>query len=140
MTILSPGGQEICYTWTPLFILHAGPVVAGTTQPFILKAVDLFHQYVPDTIFQTLTLTIVNLSTNQVVNGVNDVDILNADRGVFDDKGNLTITLEVNDTIVASYPVHQALVLHYTYNLGGTSIGAVQVNFLVLSLSPLSEC
>jgi hypothetical protein len=141
MTInLSPGGPPVYGTLPPPFILYAGPVEAGSTTPFILQAVDYRGQPVPGLTFKTLTLTIVDIATNTIVNGVDDIDILNTGRGTLDIGGDLTIIPETSDLTTTLPKVWRAFVLNYTYNQGAVSVGAVQINFLLINLSPLPEC
>jgi len=48
----------------------------------------------------TLTLTLYSLTTLAIINGVNDLDILNANRGTVDANGLLTILLQPADTVI----------------------------------------
>lgn len=139
MINLSPGGPPIYGTRPPEFILNAGTVVTGSTTPFILQAVNIYRQPVPGLAFQTLTLTIVDIATDTIINNVEDVNILNVDRGTLDSMGNLTIIPEPSDLATNLLRVWRAFILNYTYNPGAVSVGSVQINFLLVNLLPL-EC
>jgi hypothetical protein len=49
-----------------------------------------------------LTLTVYDLETNGIINGLNQANILNAGRGTIDAAGNLTVALESADNPVVT--------------------------------------
>ncbi len=115
-------------------------VPARATAVYTAKIVDQNGNGIPDGSLETLVLSIYDVVTKAIVNGIEDVDILNAGRGVVDTSGNLTLTLEPGDTaILASSPIvgftqERSLVLDWTYN-GGNATGRHQVNFFILPLA-----
>lgn len=54
----------------------------------------------PEAEIDTLTLTISDLETGAIVNGVQDTPIKNTDRGTVDANGHLTVISQINDTAI----------------------------------------
>jgi hypothetical protein len=117
--------------------ISGGPFVAGSTGVYIAQLLDAYGNPIPGTALTSLTLTIVDVLSGAVVNGVQQQNILNTDRGTIDQQGNLTILLEVGDMTItdpAAPRIQRSLVLDWTYN-GGASAGRHQANFTLMQLS-----
>lgn len=87
--------------------------------------------------FTTLTLSIVDTLSGAIINGVDNVNILNTGRGTLDANGNLTVAFLAAD--MAPYNAEddqeqRSLVFGWTYN-GGAKVGAHQVDFQLQALS-----
>ena len=107
-------------------------VAAGATVQYRAKLVDQDNQPIGD--LESLTLSLVDTKTGTIVNAVNDLDILNVDRGTFDDKGNLRVILLPADTtldIDVKRSV-RSLVLKWSYSNGKQ--GRHQVDFKIEAL------
>jgi len=107
-------------------------VAAGATVQYQAKLVDQDNQPLGD--LESLTLSLVDTKTGTIVNAVNDLDILNVDRGTLDDKGNLRVILLPADTtldIDVKRSV-RSLVLKWSYSSGKQ--GRHQVDFKIEAL------
>jgi hypothetical protein len=74
-------------------------------------------------------------STGQVINGINDVNILNTGRGTVDSAGNVTVTLSAIDTAAAVMPnISQYEVsMYFTWTFdSGTKTGRHQASFMLV--------
>lgn len=111
-----------------------GPFAAGSTIVYTGVIQDASGNPVSGQQLVTLTLSLVETDTGLVLNNVDQVNILNQDRGTVDNLGNLTITLSPADTAMTSdLQVNlYSLIIDFSYN-GGT--GRHQVNFKVQQLS-----
>lgn len=78
----------------------------------------------------TLSLSIVDTKTGNVINGVDQVNILNTDRGSIDSSGRLTVTLIPEDT-ESEVSTMRSLVLDWEY---GPLRGRHQVDFRIVAL------
>jgi hypothetical protein len=110
---------------------------AGSTPVYTGQIVDGAGVGIPALDLNTLILSIVDTARATIINGVNQVNILNNNRGTVDALGNLTISLQKGDTSMLTTPtllsVTRSLVIEWTYN-GGASEGRHQVNFGLLAL------
>lgn len=109
------------------------PVPSGSTPIYTSALVDTSDNPIPGSNLNTLTLTIADTLTGMIINGVQNVNILNANRGIIDQFGNVTVLLEPGDTMLSypSYPrVERSLIFVWTYN-GGASVGIHQANFKI---------
>jgi len=121
----------------PIVDLTGTPFGAGTTPEWTFQITDANGNPIAASSLFTLTLTIVDTATKAVVNGVQDVNVLNAGRGAVDAQGNVTITLTAADTALLSATDTQefrSLILFWTWN-GGASEGWRQANCLILAPS-----
>lgn len=118
-----------------LLIVNAAgsPVGSSTTAIFTFVLRDVFGNPVPGSGLATMTLTIADTATGQVINAVSQVNILNTGRGVLDEAGNLTVTLQAGDTALAELAVpvqtQRSLVIRWTDLAGGSWWH--QCNFLI---------
>ena len=121
---------------TTIVNLPNGPFANGSTPVYTSQIVDGLGRGIPAADFLTLTLSIVDTMTGQVVNGCSQVDILNTDRGTIDADGNLTVQLEVGDTYMSGSPgsrVQRSLVIDW---LTATNLtGRHQANFYLQRLA-----
>jgi hypothetical protein len=74
------------------------PVAEATSAVLTGRLVDATGAPVPGPQLSTLTLTLVDRDTGNIVNGRNATDILNANGGEVDVGGNLSLTLTPDDT------------------------------------------
>lgn len=115
-----------------------GPFAAGSTPVVMAQIVDADAVGIPATNLNSLTLSIVDTLTQTIVNGCDQVNILNTGRGTVDAQGNVTIALLAADTSMAEVPgvqqIERSLVLDWTFN-AGNSVGRGQVNFTLVSLA-----
>lgn len=113
-----------------------GPFAAGSTPVYQAQIVDVDGQGVPASLITALTLSIADVLTGAIINGVTQVNILNTGRGTVDAEGNLTITLVQGDTGTSEYPgasmVERALVVDVATR--GGLVNRHQVNFNLLAL------
>jgi hypothetical protein len=80
----------------------------------------------------SLTLTLYDVKTEQIINSVDHVSILNTGRGSVDSSGHLSITLTPSDNVLvgtASHELHVALI-EWTY-ASGTKTGRHEITFAV---------
>lgn len=114
-----------------------GPFAANTTPVFTGQLVDGTFHPIPASALNTLTLTIVDTLSGEIINGCEQVNILNTGRGTLDEMGNLTISFLIGDTAMSettSEAVQRSIVIDWTYN-GGVNAGRHQVNFELLALA-----
>lgn len=117
-----------------------GPFAAGTTPVYSALVVDPAGTPLRGSALDSLTLTIVDTLTGNVINDVDDINILNTDRGTIDEAGNLTIQLETGDTEISDIPpiaslrVQRSLVIGWSYNTG-LLIGRQAANFQLIQLA-----
>lgn len=122
----------------PAIVNLTPPVPACTTPIYKAVVVDGNGDPVPGSLLDTLTLTIADVGTQNIINGVEYINILNTGRGTVDEDGNLAITLEVGDTSMDELLpyniklVKRALIVDWTYN--GRYAGRHQANIIVTSL------
>jgi hypothetical protein len=111
---------------------------AGSTPLYTAQIVDSTGSGIPGSSLDTLTLSIVDTQTGTIINDCSQVDILNTNRGTVDGAGNLTITLEIDDTETSEASnlpqVQRSLVIDWTYNTG-VSAGRHQANFQIVNLA-----
>lgn len=124
-------------TGTLIANLTGSPIAPGTTPVYEMQLLDGSNNGIPAAALNTLTLTICDTTTRQIVNGVQDVNILNAGRGTVDTLGNVQVQLLATDTAleVDSDPYeYRSLVLRWSYN-SGLGIGEHQANLLIQPLA-----
>ncbi len=120
-----------------------GPYAAGSTPVFTGQLLDPYGVGIPAAAFSSLTLSIVDTLSGDVINGASQVNILNTGRGTVDASGNLVISLLAADTAMSEAPgasqIQRSLVIDWTYATVGLApsagSGRHQVNFLLLSLA-----
>jgi hypothetical protein len=92
---------------------------------------------IPGSSLTSLTLSIINVGTDAVINNRNQVNVLNANGGEVDEDGNFVLFLTPGDTSLADTPslisVERALVMDWSYN-GGQSVGRHKFRFIVKAL------
>lgn len=85
----------------------------------------------------TLTLTIADTLTGEIINSVDGVDILNTGRGLILDGGSFVITLEAADTSMDNVPgasqVQRSLIIEWTTS--DPDAGRHQVNLILVRLA-----
>lgn len=124
-------------TGTLIANLTGSPIAPGTTPVYSVQLIDGYGNGIPASALNTLTLTICDTSTRQIVNSCQDVNILNMGRGTVDALGNVQVQLLAADTAleIESDPYeYRSLVLRWTYN-SGAGIGEHQVNLLMQPLA-----
>lgn len=97
--------------------MYRGVLADPLQQPILLSSLT------------TLTLTLYDVTSNTIINGLNATNILNADRGTVDSAGNLLIHFRPGDSIivnpglaVGATEAHIALI-ECTYNGGQDRLG-----------------
>lgn len=113
-----------------------GAFAAGSTFPVNGQIVDGTLNGIPATNLVSLTLSIVDVLTMAIINGVQAINILNTNRGTVDNQGNLTIQLEVGDTLMDEVPgatsIVRALIIDWSTL---TLVGRQQIEFVLLALA-----
>lgn len=127
-----------CTTSTGKLIanLTDNPIAPGTTPVYEMQLLDGAGNGIPAAALNTLTLTICDTSTQQIINGCQDANILNTGRGTVDALGNVQVQFLAADTALeASSDAYEyrSLVLRWTFN-SGVGIGEHQVNLLIQPL------
>ena len=114
-----------------------------TTQKFTAVIKDENGAAIPAASLTTLTLTLYALDGAQagtVINSVDDMNILNANRGTVDGSGNLTLLFVPNDMAILDATLleerHVALI-EWTYASGAKS-GRHEIQFRVKNLDKVS--
>jgi len=116
--------------------LTPDPVAPGTTPAYEAQLVDQAGNAIPAAALTSLTLTIADTTTGQIINGCEDVNILNANRGIISAQGSLIVSLLAGDTALLDrthLTESRSLVLMWSYN-SGTYRNAHQVNFMIQKL------
>jgi hypothetical protein len=114
------------------------PIGERTTRFISAQLVDQNENPISGGSLQTLTLTLYNVdATNTIINSVNDVNILNIDRGTVDGNGNVVIELQPADNqlidTTKTREIHRALI-EWTY--GGTGkTGRHIIEFVVANMT-----
>ena len=127
----------------PIVTAPNSPYAAGSTPIYRGTLVDPYGAGIPAADLSSLTLTIADVLTGDVINGVSQVNILNTGRGTIDSSGNLQVSLLAADTSMDEVPgslqVERALVIDWTYATSGPAAtsgsGRHQVNFTLVALS-----
>lgn len=122
----------------PTVTLPNSPFAAGSTPVYTGQLVDPYGVGIPASAFSVLTLSLVNTLSGVIVNGVDEVGILNTGRGTVDATGNLTIQFEAGDTAITDGAIQEqrSLIVDWTYATTGTSgSGRHQGNFTVQALA-----
>jgi hypothetical protein len=121
--------------------IQTGDVPANSTQIYQGKLVD--YQFIPvlPNMLNSLTLTIVDTQTGNIINNCDEVDILNVPgdprNRTLDNHGTFTVTLLPADTAIddnAANRVQRSLVFEFTYNYNA-SVGRHQANFYITRLA-----
>lgn len=112
---------------------------AASTIYYRAQIVDGTGTGIPAADIYSLTLTLSNFATGEIVNGASRADILNTGRGTVDDEGNITVVLGPDDTAMP-YPAPVgtkrvlSLVLDWAFN-GGQAVGRHQANLVTVALT-----
>lgn len=111
------------------------PLAAGATAIYTAQFLDENRRPIPGSDLTALVLSIVDQPSGAIVNGVDQVDILNTGRGAVDNAGNLTLNLLTGDTTLAAgiAKATRSLVFKWTY--GASRVGRHQVDFPIVALS-----
>lgn len=127
-----------------LLIGDAYPKIpSGTTAVYRTQIVDDSVPPVPvsASALNTLTLTIVDTNTRAVINGVLQTNILNVNRGIIDNAGNLKLTLggpnNPTDTGLQNPDRQQerrSIIIDWTFSAGQKS-GSHEAEFLIVRMS-----
>lgn len=113
-------------------------VLAGSSLVYTGQFLDTSGNPIGASALTTVTLTICDTISRQVVNQVSAVNILNSGRGAVDSQGNLTLTLQSGDTVKLNPVTAQemrSLIIEWTYQ-AGAMIGKHEVQFPVLAIAP----
>jgi hypothetical protein len=136
--------------------IAASPIVAlggsqypscpsGKTMILTFQLLDQNSNPIPSSELNTLILTLAdtNSLTNGdlvIVNAVDQINILNTNRGTVDNEGNVTITLgsvpDAADTalLYATDTIElRSVIIDWTYNSGAQS-GGIRLDFLITAL------
>lgn len=110
------------------------PKPAGTTIVYKCVIEDESGNAIAAANLSTLTLSIVDAASRQVVNGVSAVSILNTGRGTVDASGNLVLTLLPADTallVSTDSAEDRSLLLAWTYS--GGKVGEHEAQFTLVA-------
>jgi hypothetical protein len=110
-------------------------IASGMTAIFSGVFYDENDLPIPASDFDSLVLSINDTETGEVINSVDELDILNAGRGVVDSQGRLTITLESDDTVLpvgSKRTKSRSLTVKWTYRTDRT--GSHQIDFKITRL------
>lgn len=116
----------------------ADPIREGTTCALTATLRDEAGAAVPGASLQSLLLTLYRRRDGKILNGRQRQNILNANGGVVDAAGKLTLTLGGLDNAVldpAARLEEHACLLEFTY-AGGTKPGTDRIGFHVERLVP----
>lgn len=119
-----------------VFSVAGGPWAAGTTRWITMQLVDWAQQPIPGAALNAMTLTLADTLSETIINGVQQINILNTGRGMIDQKGTVTIMLGPDDTAMSettALQVQRSAIVDWTYN-GGASVGRQQINFMLNQL------
>jgi hypothetical protein len=115
--------------------LPNGPYAEGSSPVITGQLKDVNGIVVPGSRFTSVTLTIIDTASGAVINGVQNVDILNTGRGVIDNQGNLTITLLSSDTSMSEAPgvpsVQRSLIVKFA---SGPFTGVGRGDFQIVAI------
>ena len=100
---------------------------------------DEFGAAIPGAALSTLHLWLFNEHDGQIINSVDDIDILNVDRGVVDVNGVLTLILEPDDNVILGDELEEEHIafLRWTY-AGGTRAGGQEIALFVRDFEKVS--
>ncbi len=114
-----------------------GPIPAGSTPLYTGRLVDIYGNGIPASVLDTLTLTIADTLSENIIGNVDHIDILNTNRGTLDANGNLAIQLHTTDTLIFDIgvrKVQRSLVIDWTYSNNALD-GKHQANFIIVQLA-----
>jgi len=112
----------------------AQPVASGATAVYTTQFLDENGVPIPAADLLTLTLSITDPGTGAIVNGADQVNILNTGRGAVDAQGNLTLSLLSDDTLITgTLRGVRSLVFEWTW--GANRTGKHEVVFPIMALS-----
>jgi hypothetical protein len=114
------------------------PLPAGSSAIYLGQIVDEAGNPLGAASLASLTMSIVDTGSGAIVNGVDQLDILNAGRGSIDAQGNMVVTLEPGDTGLlnaSDQTEERSLIIDWNYGAGRA--GRHQVDFSVTALSGL---
>lgn len=133
--VWTAGGDRL----PPIVNLANGPFPAGTRPLYAGMIVDRAGVGLNIADYASATLTIVDVLTGEVINGVDHVDVLNTGRGTFSDGGGFEILLDVADTLMDEVPgapqVTRALILDWATTAVPPEVGRHQANFVIVRLA-----
>lgn len=121
----------------PIVDLTGSPIAPGTTPKYLGQLQDEVGNPLAGGVLSSLQLTICDTTTKVIINAVQDVNILNADRGTIDGLGNLVVSLKAADTPLidpTNMQEYRSLILIWKWN-SGASVGAREVRFVIDALS-----
>jgi hypothetical protein len=113
----------------------AQSIASGATMIFSATFYDENDIPIPSSDFDSLTLSINDTETGDVINGVDSQNILNTDRGSVDSQGRLVITLTSDDTLLPSGPKRvksRSLTIKWTYRADRK--GSHEIDFKITRL------
>lgn len=111
----------------------------GSTPTYTANLVDSFGDPVPAQDLNTLTLTICDTLSGEIINSCDQENILNGGRGTITPEGLLTIQLLTGDTSMSELAanvvqIQRSLIIDWTYD-GGAKTGRHQANFPITRLA-----
>lgn len=114
---------------------HGDPIPARATAIYKAQIVDQAGVGIPAGNFTSLTVSLYDTASGQIVNSVETVDILNTGRGTIDSSGNLTITFLPDDMapvglVQPGFLQYRQILIEWAYN-SGDSIGRHEVDFSI---------
>lgn len=110
------------------------PVAEATTAQYKGQLVDETGANIAKASLVALTLSIINIADDSIINQMSQVDILDKSRGAVSATGMVTITLEVADNVVVDSSKQleaHLLFIEWTYGNNGSKAGNHEVEFQV---------
>lgn len=133
--VRSPEGDVL----PPIINLPNGPFASGSQPIYRGQLFDSDGRGMALALLATFTLSIVDTLTGEIINGADNVDILNTGRGLIDDGGAFRITLMTADTAMTEVPgapqVQRSLVLTWATSDIPPETGRHQADFILLRLA-----
>ena len=110
-------------------------VISGSSIVYRAKMVDENGTAITSSDLSSLTLSLFDTKTEEIINSVQDINILNTDRGTIDSEGNLSVELRPEDTLSDSnVPLDRSIVLNWIYGTDNKK-GRHQAIFRISRLS-----
>jgi hypothetical protein len=122
--------------------IAGGPFAAGSTPVYSAQLMAYFNGVLvplPGSELNSMTLSIVDTLTGQIINNVSQENILNTDRGTIDNLGNLIISLRPSDTLMnetSAQKIQRSMIIDLTYS-SGMMAARHEVDFMITKLPGL---
>ena len=113
---------------------------AGSTVVYTAQLVDANSVFLNGASIETLTLSLLDTQTGEIINSLDRVDVLNVGQGTVGPTGLVTISLLPADTLITDMPqaqqVQRSIVLEWTYSQGqAVSTGRHEARFYLVPLA-----